>query len=424
VISLKNYLEVGMKDIIIRGIHSQEKIQSVRKQACCYALEHSQNFRTHYEALPQNIDVFCFSHIRWDLVFQRPHHLMSRWAENRHVFFVEEPVIESGPNFLRILKRDNGVKLITPHLNPQADRNDIQAKLLSGFISRQKIRNYISWYTSPMFLQYTSHLDPQIVVYDCMRDLSGLTDKLSEIQQIEAELYTIADIVFMGGLALYEAKSHLHKNIHAFPSSIDIGHFYKSRFPHIDPEDQASIPEPRIGYFGVIDERIDQELIRSVTELRPDWHWIFVGPVEKVDPEKLPRSSNIHYLGKKDYKILPAYLSNWDVCILPFARNTATRYISPTKTPEYLAAGKPVVSTSIRDVVRPYGERGLVVIADEPADFVAGIQKSLLLGPDWLNKVDAYLWNISWDQTWNRMNLLLADTWDRITKSNRASTTA
>ncbi len=413
-----------MKDIIIRGIHSQEKTQSVRKQACCYALEHSQNFRTHYEALPQNIDLFCFSHIRWDLVFQRPQHLMSRWAQTRRVFFVEEPVIEPGPNFLQILKRDNGVKLITPLLSPQADRNDIQAKLLSDFISRQKIRNIISWYTSTTFLQYTSHLDPQIVVYDCMRDLSGLKGAGSEIAQIEAELYSIADLVFTSGLALYEAKSQFHKNIHAFPSSIDSSHFYKSRIPQPDPIDQANIPEPRIGYFGVIDERLDQELIRAVAELRPDWHWIFVGPVLKVDPEKLPRSSNIHYLGKKDYKALPSYLSNWDVCILPFARNNATRYISPTKTPEYLAAGKPVVSTSIRDVVRPYGDRGLAVIADEPADFVAGIQKSLLLGSDWLSKVDAYLWNISWDQTWNRMNLLLADTWDNVNRSNPANTSA
>lgn len=413
-----------MKDIIIRGIHSQERIQWVRKQACCYALEHSQNFRTHYESLPENIDLFCFSHARWDLVFQRSHHLMSRWAKTRRVFFVEEPVIEPGPNFLQIVKRDNGVKLITPLLNPQADRNDIQAKLLSDFISRQRIQNYISWYTSPMFLQYTSHLDPQIVVYDCMRDLSGLRGAGSEIAQIEAELYSIADVVFASGLALYEAKSQFHKNIHAFPSSIDFGHFYKSRIHQRDPIDQANIPEPRIGYFGVIDERLDLELMNAVAELRPDWHWIFVGPVVKLDPEKLPRRSNIYYLGKKNYKELPSYLSGWDVCILPFARNNATHFISPTKTPEYLAAGKPVVSTSIRDVIRPYGERGLVVIADEPADFVAGIQKSLLLGSDWLSKVDAYLWNISWDQTWNRMNLLLADTWERLNRSNRANTSA
>jgi len=400
-----------MKDIIIRGVHSDEKIHSVRKQACCYALEHSQRFRNHYEELPESLDLICFSHLRWDLVFQRPQHLMTRWAETRRIFFVEEPVIEQGPNFLRISKRENGVKLVTPYLNPDADRNEVQAKLLSDFIRRQKIRKYLCWYYSPMFLAYTSHLDPEFIVYDCMDELSGFAGAPSGIQEAEAELLSISDVVFTGGLALYEVKSTLHKNIHAFPSSIDFRHFSKARTSPIDPPDQAEIPDPRIGYFGVIDERMDQELVRAAAALRPDWHWIFVGPVLKVDPEKLPQGPNIHYLGKKDYQALPSYLSGWDVAILPFARNDATRYISPTKTPEYLAAAKPVVSTSIRDVVRPYGERGLVVIADEPADFVKGIEKSLLLGPDWLSKVDAYLWNISWDQTWNRMNLLLAESW-------------
>lgn len=402
-----------MKDIIIPGVHSGEKSHSFTKQVCCYALDHSQHFRNHYEDLPGSLDLICFSHIRWDLVFQRPQHLMSRWAENRRVFFVEEPVIEQGSNFLRISKRDNGVKLVTPHLDPQADRNEVQAKLLSDFIRGQKIRKYLCWYYSPMFLAYTANLDPEFIVYDCMDELSGFANAPSGIQEAEAELFSIADVVFTGGLALYEAKSNLHQNIHAFPSSIDFSHFCKARVSQPEPPDQANIPEPRIGYFGVIDERLDQELIRAVAELRPDWHWVFVGPVLKIDPEKLPHAANIHYLGKKDYMVLPSYLSGWNVAILPFARNDATRYISPTKTPEYLAAGKPVVSTPIRDVVRPYGERGLVVIAEEPMDFVKGIEKSLLLGPDWLSKVDAYLWNISWDQTWNRMNMLLAEAWSQ-----------
>jgi UDP-galactopyranose mutase len=282
-------------------------------------------------------------------------------------------------------------------LNPDVDRNKVQAKLLSDFIRRQKIRKHICWYYSPMFLAYTSHLDPEFIVYDCMDELSAFEGAPEGIQEAEAELFSIADLVFTGGLALYEAKCNLHQNTHAFPNSIDFNHFSKARASHQDPPDQADIPEPRIGYFGVIDELMDQELVRDAAGLRPDWHWIFVGPVLKVDPANLPQGPNIHYLGKKDYQALPSYLSGWDVAILPFARNDATRYISPTKTPEYLAAAKPVVSTSIRDVVRPYGERGLVVIADEPADFVKGVEKSLLLGPDWLSKVDAYLWD-DWDK--------------------------
>jgi UDP-galactopyranose mutase len=417
--SAKN--ETGMKeDIIIRGAHQDDRVQSIRKQACCYAPDHSQRFRTKYEDLPRNLDLFCFSHVRWDNVVQRPQQLMSRWARTHRVFFVEQPVVKSGPDFLQISKKDNGVRLITPHLNPHADSIEVQKKLLSDFISRHKIGNYICAYMSPSFLPYTSQLDPEIIVYDCMKAFSA-SKVTPEMPRLETDLMSIADLVFTGGLALYEAKCHLHQNIHAFPSSVDLSHFSKARMSQPDPIDQARIPEPRIGYFGVIDERIDQELIRAAAELRPDWHWIFVGPVSKIDPDKLPRGSNIHYLGKKDYKTLPSYLSGWDVTILPYARNDATRYLSPAKTAEYLAAGKPVVSTSIRDVVQLYGERGLVVIADEPSDFVKGIESSLLLGRDWLNKVDASLWNISWDQIWNRMNRLVAEAWYNRKSNSNAS---
>jgi UDP-galactopyranose mutase len=388
----------------------------IRKQACCYAPEHSQCFKTHIEELPPHLSLFCFSHIRWDLVFQRPQHLMSRWAKTRQVFFVEEPVIESGGNSLRVSRRE-GVTLLTPHIKPESDMVSAQRQLLSDFIHRHKIRSYISWYLSPMFLSCTSHLDPEFIVYDCMDELSGFAGAPAGLQEEERELFAKADLVFTGGLTLYEAKSKLHPNIHAFPSSIDFQHFSKARLFQLDPLDQRDIPNPRIGYYGVIDERMDQELVDAVADQRPDWHWVFVGPVLKIDPEKLPRRANIHYLGKKDYKGLPSYIAGWDVAVLPFARNDATRFISPTKTPEYLAAGRPVVSTSIRDVVRPYGDRGLVCIADDPTSFIRGIEKSLTFGPDWLSKVDAYLWNLSWDQTWNRMNRLLAETWTEVSST-------
>jgi UDP-galactopyranose mutase len=389
-------------------------MKGIPGQACCYAPDHSEHFESVCDEIPDYVDLFCFSHIRWDLVFQRPQHLMSRFAKKRRVFFVEEPVLEPGSNCLSITRREDGVNLITPHLDPDTDKNKAQRKFLSDFFALHKIQNSIFWYVSPMFLKSTRHLNPDLVVYDCMDELSGFAGAPVGIQQAEAELFSIADLVFTGGLALYEAKSRLHENIHAFPSSIDFDHFSKARTLHRDPIDQSNIAKPRIGYFGVIDERMDQILVSTAAELRPDWQWIFIGPVLKVDPEKLPRHPNIHYFGKKDYKSLPSYLAGWDVAILPFARNDATRFISPTKTPEYLAAGKPVVSTSIRDVVRPYGELGLVKIADDPEKFVAAIEKSMALGTNWLNKVDSYLWNISWDQTWNRMDHLLAETLNKL----------
>jgi UDP-galactopyranose mutase len=307
---------------------------------------------------------------------------------------------------LRVSKRDQGVTVITPHLNPQANRISAQQQLFFDFFYRQKIRTFISWYTSPIFMPCTSHLRPEFVVYDCA-DADGGT----KVEESEYELFTIADLVLADGLSQYEAKAQLHPNVHAFLSCIDFDHFSRARVLQLDPLDQRDIPYPRLGYYGVIDERMNQELIDAVAEKRPEWHWIFVGPVLRIDPEKLPRRSNIHYLGDKDHKSLPSYMSGWNVAVLPLAGDDACRCMSSGKTFEYLAAGKPVVSTPVRDVVRPYGERGLVSIANDVTAFIAGIEKSLLLGPEWRKKVDSYLWNLSWDQTCARMNRLLAEVW-------------
>jgi UDP-galactopyranose mutase len=183
--------------------------------------------------------------------------------------------------------------------------------------------------------------------------------------------------MFAGGQSLYEAKRDQHNNIYAFPSSVDVAHFAQARSVTEEPADQASIPHPRLGFFGVVDERMDIQLLSDVATARPDWHFVIVGPVVKIDPATLPQQANIHYLGGKSYQELPSYLAGWDVAMLPFARNESTQFISPTKTPEYLAAGKPVVSTSIRDVVRPYGQQGMVRIADSPIDFVAAAEAAM-----------------------------------------------
>ncbi|MCA1640485.1 MAG: glycosyltransferase, partial [Acidobacteria bacterium] len=203
------------------------------------------------------------------------------------------------------------------------------------------------------------------------------------------------------------AKKDKHPNIHAFPSSIDRAHFAQARAAVAEPEDQAAIPHPRMGFFGVLDERFDAALLEGVADARPDWHFVIIGPVVKIGEDDLPRRANIHYLGGKSYQELPAYLAGWDVAALLFARNEHTRFISPTKTPEYLAAGKPVVSTSIRDVVRPYGEMGLVHIADDVAEFIKAASAA---GMDdhaedeqWLKRVDEFLATNSWDETWQRM---------------------
>jgi UDP-galactopyranose mutase len=249
---------------------------------------------------------------------------------------------------------------------------------------------------------------PLASVYDCMDELSGFHGAPKNLLAREQQLLSQVDVVFTGGHALFEAKRHLHHNVHPFPSSVDAAHFAKAREPQPDPADQAGIGGPRLGFFGVIDERMDLSLLEGIAQRRPNWQLVMLGPVVKIDPSSLPRLPNIHYLGAKAYADLPRYVAGWDVAIMPFAKNEATRYISPTKAPEYLAAGKPVVSTSIRDVVRPYSVQGLAHIADTPADFVAACEACMSEpAARRLRRVDAFLSRQSWDKTWEMMDALM-----------------
>jgi UDP-galactopyranose mutase len=243
-----------------------------------------------------------------------------------------------------------------------------------------------------------------------MDELSAFAGAPPELQVLERELFTRADVVFTGGHSLYEAKRAHHHNVHAMPSSVDAAHFSLGRARTVDPPDQARLPKPRIGFFGVIDERMDYALLRGLAAARPDWHLVLIGPTAKIDPAALPQAPNLHYLGAKSYAELPTYIAGWDVAMLPFARNESTRFISPTKTPEYLAAGKPVVSTSIRDVVRPYGQQGLARIADDVPGFVAAIEGALREDRTArLRAADAFLTHMSWDGTWLQMQQVIED---------------
>jgi UDP-galactopyranose mutase len=256
-----------------------------------------------------------------------------------------------------------------------------------------------------------------------MDELSAFKGANSQLPSLEKELFKCVDLVFTGGQSLYEAKCNQHSAVHAFPSSIDASHFRKARTAVEDPGDQTSIPHPRLGFFGVIDERFDSELLRQVAEKRPDWHFVMIGPIVKIDPASLPKNPNIHYLGPKKYNELPDYLAGWDIALLLFARNESTRFISPTKTPEYLAAGKPVISTSITDVVRPYGELKLVEIADTPDELIEAAEKILSSSSrsEWLAKVDTFLENVSWDKTWAQMSELIDHAVDRRRPARAAS---
>jgi glycosyltransferase involved in cell wall biosynthesis len=338
---------------------------------------------------------------------------MTRCARERRVFFVEEPIYQPGSSPRLDIDASGPVTVVVPHL-PEgltpAQRIGAQRTLLDALIESQAISQYVLWYYTPMALDFSDHLDPIAVVYDCMDELSAFHGAPTVLKERERQLLDRAALVLTGGQSLFEAKRHQHSNIHPFPSSVDVAHFAQARRIATDPDDQACIPRPRLGFFGVIDERMDTALLEGVAAARPDWHLVMVGPIVKIDPALLPHCSNIHYLGPKQYNELPSYVAGWDVALLPFARNEATRFISPTKTPEYMAAGKPVVSTSIRDVVRPYGQLGLARIADDTASFVRACMAAMAEDPvQRLTEADAFLRHTSWDGTWTRIRLLLDD---------------
>jgi glycosyltransferase involved in cell wall biosynthesis len=246
-----------------------------------------------------------------------------------------------------------------------------------------------------------------------MDELSKFKFAPVKLLELEQELIDRSDVVFTGGSSLYEAKKDRHDNVHCFPSSVDRAHFCKARARLFDPADQEDLPRPRLGFYGVIDERFDTDLLDKVSAMRPDWSFVMVGPVVKIAPEDLPKRHNIHYLGGKTYDQLPSYLAGWDVALMPFAMNESTQFISPTKTPEYLAGGRPVVSTPVKDVVRTYGELEGVKIAATPEEFVAACEEALELSRNresgWLAEADLMLSAASWDTTQARMSGLIAD---------------
>ncbi len=359
------------------------------------------------------LDLVCFSHLRWNFVYQRPQHLMGRCARERRVFFIEEPVASDGPAHMEVERDPSGVLVVKPHLPLGLNEEETNAamKTLVDQFFAEEINEYILWYYTPMALNFSRHLRPALTVYDCMDELSLFQGAPTKLKDLEQELISRADLIFTGGQTLYDGKRKGHDNVYLFPSSIDASHFGQARKPQADPVDQANIPHPRLGFFGVVDERMDLALLGELAQARPDWQLVILGPVVKVDPQSLPKFSNIHYLGMKTYDELPKYLANWEIALLPFALNDSTRFISPTKIPEYLAGGKPIVSTPIRDVVNPYGTQKLVSIAANAGEFVDAIETILHNKKEetatWLSKVDQLLAQNSWDYTWKRMMTLI-----------------
>ena len=330
--------------------------------------------------------LIVFSHLRWHFVYQRPQHLLTRLARHYRVIYVEEPMKDPGPPRFERMRVAQNVDLLKP-LTPidaqgfHDDQLSLLKPMLDEFMQRELIDDYLVWLYTPMALPLLTQLRPRGVIYDCMDELSAFKGAPRQMQQREAALLKCADLVLTGGPSLYEAKRDLHPNVLCLPSAVDANHYAPSHaLAHSElvreaKALQAHIPKPRIGFFGVIDERMDVELVRDLAQANRQWHIVMVGPVVKIDPAVLPQEPNVHWLGPQRYELLPQIVSTWDICMLPFALNESTRFISPTKTLEYMAAEKPIVSTPVHDVVSMYGD--VVEIADDHATFMEACDRVL-----------------------------------------------
>ena len=360
--------------------------------------------------------LLAFSHLRWDFLRQRPQHLLSRLARRWPVIFIEEPVPGSDRNGLVMFEPEDGVQVWRPHVagdapNLDDDHLPVLHKLIAAALQEQDIRDYWIWLCTPMALPLATQLRPRGVVYDCVQPVS--TPKLV---QRENALFKIADLVFAGGRSLYNAKRDRHPDVHLFPNSVDAGHFASAVGEH---PLQASIARPRLGYCGAIDERLNLELIAAIADARPQWNIVMVGPTAGIDAAALPRRDNIHWLGRQDDRDLPALISGWDVCVLPYSLSETTRFISPAQTLEYMACGKPVVSTSIRDVVEGFGQ--VVRIADTPEGFIADcemlLQRSAAEREQHARALAALVARTSWDATAHAMAELIEQADDLVDSS-------
>ncbi|MEA2722652.1 MAG: hypothetical protein QOH59_423 [Gemmatimonadales bacterium] len=362
--------------------------------------------------------VVAFSHLRWNFVYQRPQHLLSRLAARHPVVFIEEPELDpDGPSRWERSSPHPNLTVYRPRTPVRAsgfhaDQFPVLRPLIAELGAELGATNLLAWLYTPMALPLVRALDPDAVVYDCMDELSLFLGAPPELLSHETALLEYADLMFTGGPSLYRAKQARHPNVHCFPSSVDAAHFRltgPNGLPVGEARDQAELPRPRLGFYGVIDERLDLEIVDRLAQAHPDWQIVLVGPVVKIDPDRLPRRPNIHYFGQRTYEELPRYLAGWDVCLLPFARNDATRFISPTKTLEYMAAELPIVSTPITDVAEPYGH--IVYLGSTPDEFLAACEAALASSPTERASRAAQMRNVlagtSWDATVDAMDKLL-----------------
>jgi UDP-galactopyranose mutase len=378
-------------------------------------------------------DIVCVSHLRWNFVWQRPQHLLSRMARAGRVLFIEEPINTddvSAPR-LEIEQKAPGItviRLLQPASKPcrigHGDPATAQSyeALINSYLAENGFENVVLWLYTPLAWHFASIIPHKLLVFDVMDHLAGFKNAPAQLIDYDPIVIRKADLVFTGGLSLYESRRPLNKNTYLFPSGVDIEHFAaaknKQRFPV--PEDLAGLNGPILGYYGVIDERTDLNLLTYLSESHPEWDIVMLGPIAKISDKDLPRGQNLHYLGMKQYEQLPAYLAHFDVALIPFALNDATRFVSPTKTLEYMAAHKPIVSTPIHDVMALYGS--VVRVGETPEAFAAHVEEALVSDHSALLAREQHLLQQNtWDSIASRMQQAIRERFAQLNARKEAS---
>ena len=329
-----------------------------------------------------NYPLIVHSHLRWDWVWQRPQQFLSRLSEKHRVLFIEAPYpseparvaraplreVSDYPNIL-VLQMEMPAARWCDGAWVDKERRRLVQSLLAGPLGRN-FDSPVQWFYDPMAVTaFGGHLNERAIVYDCMDELSLFRGSPAEMVRRDRELLAVADVVFAGGPKICAAKRELNANCFSFGCGVDAKHFGRARDPKLPlPADVRDLPHPIYGYIGVVDERIDYDLLAALADAT-NGSVVMVGPSTKVDPATFPRRANLHWLGGRDYVDLPAYAKSFAVCLMPFALNKATQFINPTKALEYMGTGKPIISTGVEDVVTQFSD--VVLIAQSQADFIA-----------------------------------------------------
>lgn len=362
----------------------------------------------------KNYDLIVFSHLRWEFVTQRPQHIVSRLSTSHNILFIEEPIryTKSDRGTARELKVSPRLTVVQPRISSENMIEEL-SNFIKKYIYGTKVKKPILWFYSAMFSPILDVISPRLVVYDCMDELASFKNAPKELVSRENFLLSKADIVFTGGKSLYESKNKVHDNVYCFPSSVDATHFKKSFKKSTSvPDDLLKIKKPIVGFYGVLDERLDTDLLREIATLAPYISFVLIGPLAKIEQTDLPNLVNIHYLGARTYQELPQYLKGFDIAMMPFALNEATTYISPTKTLEFMAALKPIISTPIKDVVRDYKKE--IAIVQNSREFILAIKNLLNETPQQKDKRQrmqtSIINNNSWDKTTFQMKKIIRET--------------